>query len=164
MKIKILFIVLFLCVNICYALPYDYSNPDFYIIKLSPLYEISSKDNLINGQKIPFIVCEDIYVGKNKILSKNDIVNARIEMITNPYRNGIPAGIVIDNFEIPNVKQSQLISEYTKRGRSIWWLSLIKCAFPPAKFASPVFIFVKGTHAKLKTTDVVKIKYFPEWK
>ena len=146
------------------VLPYDYSSTEYYIIKLSPTEPVSTKDNITEGEIIQFRVCDDVYVKGLKFLQKDDIVNAKIETIVQPGWNGMTAELTIDSFEIPNTAKSQLISEYTKQGNNKFWVKFFKFVIPPPVSMLPYGRFIKGGHAKIKTNDVIIVKYFPDWK
>ena len=154
---------LLVCVN-AQTLPYNYENVEFYTIKLSPIETISTKDDVYEGQIIHFVVREDVFVNGKKLLNAGDFVDGRIEMIVNSRRGGLPAEIVIDNFEIPNVKKSQILSEYNKVGRYSWWFRVAKLVVPAPIAVLPIGKIVKGGHAKISSQDVIKIKYYPNWK
>ena len=78
--------------------------------------------------------------------------------------NGFPAEIIIDNFKIPNVNKSQLISTITEVGtnRCIWVYPL-KWALTPIPFVGSTTNLIKGGHAKLKTKKPITIYYYPDW-
>ena len=79
--------------------------------------------------------------------------------------NGFPAEIIIDKFEIPNVKQSQLECTYIKKGqnRSLFVYPL-KWALTPIPFVGSLTNLIMGGHAKIKTSDTITVYYYPEWK
>lgn len=156
----------------CYAsslpnssnLPYNYNSTEYYIIKLSPIEKISTKGNFIEGQKVDFKVCDDVFIKNKKFLQKDEIVKARIETIIPPARGGLPAELTIDNFEIPNTNKSQLISEIIIQGNVKWWLKLIKSTKPSPVSVLPISQLIKGGQAKITPKDTLRIKYFPDWK
>ena len=146
------------------SLPYNYSGTAFCEIRLNPLETISTKDEILEGQKVQFRVPNDILCNGRTILHKGDIVDARLETIVYPGRGGLPAELTIDNFEIPDINQSQLIGEYNKKGHYRWWYRAIKLSVPPPASFIPIGRFIKGGHASIKPEDVIKIKYYPDWK
>ena len=169
--IVITFIMMFSVTSVSFAkenspqnnLPYNYSDTTFCEIRLNPIETISTKDEILEGQKVQFKVQNDVFCQGNKILQKGKIVEARLEMVVLPGRAGLPAELTIDNFEIPNVKQSQLISEYNKIGHYRWWYRTIKLSIPPPASFFPIGRFIKGGHASIKPEDVIKLKYYPNW-
>lgn len=168
----LIFTFIYLGYSFCYAatspnsnnLPYNYDSTEYYVIKLSPIDKISTKDNFIEGQIVHFKVCDDVIIKNKQFLQKDEIVNARIETIIPPARGGLPAELTIDNFEIPNTNKSQLISEIIIQGNVKWWLKLIKSPKPSPVSVLPISQLIKGGHAKISPKDAIRIKYFPDWK
>ena len=166
-KILVLILILFLNISSSFAknLTYNFLDTNYIPIKLSPCEEISSAKNIYEGEVVEFKIVEDVYKDKKLFLQKDLIVCARIETIITSGMNGFPAEIIIDNFKIPNINKSQLISTITETGtnRCIWVYPL-KWALTPIPFAGSTTNLIKGGHAKLKTNEVVTIYYFPNWK
>lgn len=147
------------------VLPYDYSSVDSVPIKLSITSEVSTKDDILEGQKLEYRVLEDVYYKDKLILKKGDIVPATLEMIVTSGMNGFPAEIVVDDFQIPGVKNSQLLSVYIKKGQNrCFWVYPLKWALTIIPFVGSLTNLIMGGHAKLKTKDVVTLYYFPDWK
>lgn len=147
------------------VLPYDYSSVDCVPIKLSITSEVSTKDDILEGQKLEYRVLDDVYYKDKLILKKGDIVPATLETIVTSGMNGFPAEIVVDDFQIPGVKNSQLLSVYIKKGQNrCFWVYPLKWALTIIPFVGSLTNLIMGGHAKLKTRDVVTLYYFPDWK
>ena len=163
-KFVALIFVMFLFTSPVFSLDYDYTSVKRIPIKLSILKEVSTKMPITEGQIVKFRVLNDVVYNELN-LKKNDIVEAKIECIVTSGMNGFPAEIIVDNFEIPNVEKSQLISTYTKIGQNrCIWVYPLKWALTPFPPTGSLTNIIKGGHAKIKTSDVITLYYYPEWK
>lgn len=146
-------------------LPYDYSSTEAIPIKLSIINEVSTKDGLIEGQKLKFKVLEDVYYENMPVVKKDDIITGTVETIITSGMNGFPAEIIVDDFEIAGINSSQLISTYIKKGQNrCFWVYPLKWALTIIPFVGSLTNFIMGGHARIKTKDVITIYYFPKWK
>lgn len=146
-----------------FCLEYDYSSTKNIPIKLSIMEEISTKMPIVEGQTVKFKVLKDVEYG-NLNLKKGDIVEGQIECIVTSGMNGFPAEIILDNFKIPNVANTQLISTYTKSGQNrCIWVYPLKWALTPFPPTGSITNIIKGGHARIKTTDIITLYYYPEW-
>lgn len=146
-------------------LPYNYSSTDFVPIKLAITKEISTKDALLEGETLEFRVIQDVIYNDTVILKEGDIIKGKLETIVTSGMNGFPAELHVDNFEIPNVKQSQLLSAYTKKGQNrCLWVYPLKWSLTLIPFVGSLTNLIMGGHAKIKTTDIITIYYFPNWR
>lgn len=146
------------------TLPYNYLSTDFIPIKVAITKEISTKDAITEGEALEFRVIKDVIYKDKTILKEGDIINGKLETIVTSGMNGFPAELHVDNFEIPNVKQSQLISAYTKKGQNrCLWVYPLKWALTIIPFVGSLTNLIMGGHAKIKTTDIITIYYFPDW-
>lgn len=147
-------------------LAYDYSDTYSIPIYLKIVEPITTKyEQLIEGQIIKFVVQNDVYNNNELILKKGDIINASIETIITSGMNGFPAEIIIDNFEIPGIKNSQLLSEYTKRGQNrCFWVYPLKWSLTLIPFVGSLTNLIKGGHAKITAKDDIILYYYPNWK
>lgn len=147
------------------TLPYNYEDTEFIPIKLNIIKEVSTKDPNIEGGEVEFRVINDVIYNKRTILQEGDIVKAKLETIITTGMNGFPAEIIIDNFQIPNIKQSQLISTYTKKGQNrCLWVYPLKWSLTLIPFVGSLTNLIMGGEARIKTTDIITIYYFPNWK
>lgn len=79
--------------------------------------------------------------------------------------NGFPAEIIVDNFEIPNIDNSKTISTYAKKGQNrCIWVYPLKWSLTWIPLVGSFTNLIKGGQAKIKTTDVIIVYYYPEWK
>lgn len=172
LKKNILFSLLFLfTLRVCAVekyseeLPYDYTNTYSIPIEISIKKEISTKDALKYGEQLDFILNKDVVYNNKIIVAKNSLVKAKIASVVTSGMNGFPAEITIDDFDIPNINDSQLLSTYTKYGvnRSLWVYPL-KWALTPIPLVGSLTNLIKGGHAKIKPSDVITLYYFPNWK
>ena len=146
-------------------LPYDYSDTHSIPIKMNILEEISTKDGLIEGDIVKLKVKRDVYDKRNLIVKNNTIVTAKIETYITKGMNGFPAEIILDNFQIEGIKDTQLLSTYTKTGKNFAPLVYpIKWALTPIPFLGSVTNLITGTNATIRTDDDIVIQYFPNWK
>ncbi len=146
-------------------LPYDYSSTVRVPVYLSITKQISTKDGLQEGQKLEFRVIKDVVYKDKMILKSGDIVTGTLETIITSGMNGFPAEVIIDGFDIPSVKQSQLMSSYNKRGQNrCFWVYPLKWSLTLIPFVGSLTNFIMGGEAKVKTSDVITIYYYPEWK
>lgn len=159
----VLYFLYFCCPAIC--LEYDYSSTKCIPIYLNITKEISTNMPILEGQSVDFRSEKTISDGEQIIIKRGDIISGRIETIITSGMNGFPAEIILDNFNIPNINQSQLIGTYVKTGinRCLWVYPLkwILTPFPPT---GTLTNFIKGGNAKIKTSDLITIYYYPDWK
>ncbi len=148
-----------------FCLEYDYSSTTSIPIKMQIVEEIGTKTPPVEGEKVNFKVISNATYNNQFIVRKGDIVPATIETIITSGMNGFPAEIIVDKFEIPNVKQSQLECIYIKKGqnRSLFVYPL-KWALTPIPFVGSLTNLIMGGHAKIKTSDTITVYYYPEWK
>lgn len=148
-----------------YILPYDFSSTEYVPIKLSITKEVSTKDEIVEGQKLEFKVLKDVYYKDKLVVKKDDIVTATLETIVTSGMNGFPAELVVDDFDIPGIKKSQLISTYIKKGQNrCFWVYPLKWALTIIPIAGSLTNFIMGGHARIKTKDVITLYYFPHWR
>lgn len=148
-----------------YTLPYNYEDTEFIPIKLAVTKEITTKNPHIEGEEVEFRVIKDVTYNNQTILKEGDIVKAKIETIITSGMNGFPAEIIVDDFQIPNVKQSQLLSTYTKKGQNrCLWVYPLKWSLTLIPFVGSLTNLIMGGEARIKTKDIITIYYFPNWK
>ena len=164
-KFFCLIICLFFSINLTFALPYDFSDAEFIKIPMSPIKPIITDGEIYEGQEVEFRVRKNIHCHGCLLIKKGTIAKARIETIVTKGMNGFPAEIIIDNFKIDGIKDSQLMSTYTKAGRNYaLWVYPIKWALTPIPFVGSLTNLIHGGQVRIDTDDVVTIKYFPHWK
>ena len=164
-RIFSLIIGLFFSINMVLALPYDFSDTEYVKIPMSPLKPIMTDGEIYEGQEIELKVKKSIYCHNTLIVRKGTIAKARIETIVTKGMNGFPAEIIIDNFKIDGINDSQLMSTYTKAGKNFALLVYpIKWALTPIPFVGSLTNLIHGTNVRIDTDDVIVVKYFPHWK
>lgn len=141
---------------------YDYSSLRKIPIRLS-ICEYIKDSTVYEGQVVDFKIENNVLCGGKIILKRNTIVPARVETIITSGMNGIPASIILGNFEIPNIQKGQLDDTYEVKGqdRSLlvfplkWALTIL----PPT---GSLTNFIKGGQARLRPSKIIKIYYYPE--
>ena len=165
-KYKALFLLFVFISLACTAepLPYNFYDTACVPINLSITEEISTKNPIIEGETVKFRVVKDVRWQGKTILKAGDIVNAKIETVITSGMNGFPAEIIVDDFQIPNIEESQLISTYNKKGQNrCFWVYPLKWSLTLIPFAGSLTNFIKGGHAKIRPKDIVTIYYYPNW-
>lgn len=186
-KIGIFFAILFFSLNPAYALlrdtvieeelankniktpyinkNYDYTSIEKIPIKLNIVKSISTKnDGVYEGQIVQFKVKENVFKDHQLLLKKGTIVNARVETYIEKGMNGLPATIIIDNFEIPNIPLKKLKCTVIQKGINLALIVFpIKWALTPIPFAGSFTNLIVGGHAKIKEKNTITIYYYPHW-
>lgn len=140
---------------------YNYQDTNVIPIGLRIIDSIKSEQDIYEGQVLKFKVMEDIWDQESLLLKRGTICTANVETIINNGMNGIPASIILGNFQIPNIDSNKLQSDYEKYGMDLslivfplkWALTIL----PPT---GSLTNFIKGGHAKIKNKDIITIKYF----
>lgn len=146
-------------------LPYDYTDTTSIPIKLTPVDYISTRQDLLDGMDIEFKAVEDVLYNNRILVKKGQIINAKLETKITSGMNGFPAELIIDDFEIPGVKSSQLISNYVRRGQNRCYIVFpLKWALTFLPPTGSLTNFIKGGHAVLRPGRVITIYYYPNWK
>jgi len=166
-KVILILVVFFLnCFSFAQAnLPYDFTNTDYMTIKMTPLQRIATDGDFYEGQEVKFKVRNNVYCHGLTLVKKGTIATARIETIITKGMNGFPAEIILNNFKIDGINESQLMGEYIETGRN-WALMVypIKWILTPIPFAGSLTNFIMGGEARIETDEVISIKFYPHWK
>ena len=146
-------------------LKYDYTDVDKIPIKLQIQTPITTKnDSIVEGQVIDFLVREDVKYNYKVVVPKGTKVTAVVQTYQSRGMNGIPAIIVLDDFEIPNLDKSKLKDDYIKRGQDRSYIVFpIKWALTLIPFAGYSTNLILGGHAQIKKKHNVVIYYYPKW-
>ena len=146
-------------------LKYDYTAVDKIPIKLQIQTPITTKnDSIVEGQLIDFVVREDVKYNHRVVIPKGTKATAVIQTYQSRGMNGIPAIIVLDDFEIPNLDKSKLKDDYIKRGQDRSYIVFpIKWALTLIPFAGYSTNLILGGHAHIKKKHNVIIYYYPKW-
>lgn len=145
-------------------LDYNYEDTDTVDVKLSVLEDIKNEKYLHEGQIIKFQVVRDVKYQNEIVIKHGTIATARVETIIANGMNGIPASVVLGDFDVEGVPWSKLTSTYEEFGLDLslmvyplkWALTIL----PPT---GTLTNFIKGGHVKLKSKNVITIKYHPNW-
>lgn len=146
-------------------LRYDYSSVDKVPVKLQISKPITTKnDSVIEGQLIDFVVREDVKYNHKVVIPKGTKATAVVQTYQSRGMNGIPAIIVLDNFQIENVEKYKLKHVYIKRGQDRSYIVFpIKWALTLIPFAGYSTNLILGGHAYIKRKHNVVIYYYPKW-
>lgn len=119
-------------------------------LNLQIISDISTKNNLTEGQKIVFLTKENIVLTHKKVLPAGSRVFGTVETVSQNEPLGVPANLIIGNFKIEYMPTIKLEGQIVKQGanRAYW-------AFNPVLFA------VRGGHAKIKSDEVYTVYYTP---
>ena len=143
---------------------YDYTSTECIPIKLSIIEPIKSEKDVYEGQILKFQSVGNVFHNDKIILKSREIVSAKVITKITPGMNGIPASIILGDFEIKNIKKSQLSDVYEISGqdRSIFVFPL-KWALTPIPPTGSLTNFIMGGHAKIKRKKHITIYYYPNW-
>lgn len=146
-------------------LKYDYTEVDKIPIKLQIQTPITTKkDSIVEGQVIDFLVKEDVKYNHKVVIPKGTKTTAVVQTYQSRGMNGIPAIIVLDDFEIPNIDKTKLKDDYIKRGQDRSYIVFpIKWALTLIPFAGYSTNLILGGHAHIKKRHNVVIYYYPKW-
>ncbi len=145
-------------------LNYDYKSTKTTPIRFSIKERIKSEADVYEGQIIEFEAQSDVYYKKQLKVKKGDTIKARVGTVITSGMNGIPASIIFDNFEIPNVKKGQVQDTFEVFGqdRSLFVFPL-KWALTILPPTGSLTNFIMGGHVKIKEGKVFTMYYHPEW-
>lgn len=133
-------------------------------VTLNSLETISSKESP-EGKTVKFSVQKSVYYKGECLVKRGQVVTGRVETIATQGMNGVPAMIILGNFEIPGLDDRKLKSYYIKRGFNMTYVVLpLKWALTPLPPTGSLTNFIFGGSAKIKPKDDIIIKYYPEWK
>lgn len=145
---------------------YDYSYTDYVEIplRITETITTSKRNKSFEGKELNFIVFEDIFYNKEKIIKRGTIVTARLELMTTRGFAGVPAEIFITDFKIPNLDEKGIVQPISKRGFSMTaWILPVKWALtplPPLGSLTNVFV---GFNTKLTPDETIILKYYPNY-
>lgn len=144
---------------------YNYESFDKVVIPLKTLKNLSTKSNTVyEGQELRFVVKRNVKYKHQIVIKQGTIVTARIETYITRGMNGIPATLIIDNFEIPGIEKSKIKGTFIKKGLSLTTLVLpIKWALTPIPGVGSLTNFIIGGNANLTDKDNIFIYYYPNW-
>ena len=143
---------------------YNYNDTTMIPVYLRITKKISSENNVFEGESIAFLVDSDVIYNDVVKIKAGTLVQAKVETVISSGMNGIPASIILGDFQIPNISQTQIDDSYEIIGqdRSLivfplkWALTIL----PPT---GSLTNFIKGGHARLGTNKIIKLYYHPNW-
>ena len=140
---------------------YNYISPSSIPIKLIIDTPIKSEKEVYEGQIIEFKNIEAVVLNTKIIVPKNTICTARVETIIQSGMNGLPASIILGNFNIPNIDNHKLTMSYEKYGFDLSLLEFpIKWLLTPLPPTGLLTNFIKGGHVKINKNKPIIIEYF----
>ncbi len=146
-------------------LNYNYESFERVPIKLEILEPISTKkESVVEGQVIDFIVKEDVIYDSKVIIKKGTKVTAKVQTAMDRGMNGVPATLIIDDFNIEGIDKNKLKATYIKRGQNRTLIVLpIKWALTLIPFVGYVSNLIIGGHANIKKKNTIVLFYYPNW-
>ena len=146
-------------------LNYNYESFERVPIKLEIVKPISTKKGCITeGQVIDFIVKEDVRYNSKIVVKKGAKVTAKVQTAMDRGMNGVPATLIIDDFNIEGIDKNKLKATYIKRGQNRTLIVLpIKWALTLIPFVGYVSNLIIGGHANIKKKNTIVLFYYPNW-
>lgn len=143
---------------------YDYSDTLKIPIKLKITTAVKSEKDICEGQILNFVVSENVIYKRKLIIRANTPATARVETIITNGMNGIPASVILGNFEIANIKTSRLSNDFEKYGFDLsLFVYPLKWALTPLPPTGSLTNFIKGGHAQITKNDDIVVYYHPNW-
>lgn len=144
---------------------YNYESTEKIPVELKVIEPVKSESDLYEGQIIKFRVAKNVLYKGGVVLKRGTIVTAKTSVIITPGMNGIPASIILRDFEAENLSSGVLTNTYEIFGqdRSLlvfplkWALTIL----PPTGSLTNL---IMGGHANIKPKKRITIYYRPEWK
>ncbi len=142
-------------------LKYDYSNTKKIKIPLRIKETVKSEKFLHEGQILEFETTDSIYNESQLLIPKYQIVKARVETIIKNGMNGIPASIVLGNFQTDGIDSNKLSTTIEIFGKDLSLLVFpLKWALTFLPPTGSLTNFIVGGHAKIKTNKIIEIYYY----
>ncbi|MBQ8887846.1 MAG: hypothetical protein IJY61_09115 [Candidatus Gastranaerophilales bacterium] len=144
---------------------YNYESLAKIPIKLNITETISTKkDDIYDGQIVKFKVKENVFLNNQLFIKQGTIATARVETTVDRGMNGLPATIILDNFQINNIPQEKLKCTIIHKGLNLALLVFpIKWILTPIPGAGTCTNLILGGHANIKQKKTLTIYYYPHW-
>jgi len=144
---------------------YNYESTTKLPVKIRIIERIKSEKDIEEGDILKFKVYKDINYNSKTIIPQNSILQAKVKTIITPGMNGIPASIILGDFEVENISKGEFSNsiEVFGQDRSLivfplkWALTIL----PPT---GSLTNFIMGGHVKIKEKKTLTVYYYPEWK
>lgn len=135
---------------------YDFTNFNKIAVKIRPKKYFTTRKNVNEGERLDFIVLQDVIKNGRILIPKNSVLTGRIEMISPNKPKGIPADLIVGNFRFGKFS---FVGNIEKSGaKRYYWV------MPSAFVLNSVFFVlgyplwaVRGGHAKLTTRQKYEI-------
>lgn len=136
---------------------YDFQNIHHTYVKVHSAREISTKHEINAGDEVYFYVDENVQKDGKTIIKKGEKLTARVATISESGLYGVPADIIIGDFQLGDIPIS---GEITKEGftHTYWIIPVSNVASFFIPFSGQLFRFIHGGHAKIKTKDVFELQ------
>ena len=146
-------------------LEYNYTDTERIPIKMKLVRDYGNENDVYEGQEVELKLIKDVIYKGRVIVEKGSKATAKINIIISTGMNGIPASIILENFNISTISQTKLVDRYELFGqdRSLlvfplkWALTILP---PTGSFTN----FIMGGHSRLKPSKIITIYYYPNWK
>ena len=107
---------------------------------------------------------EDVIYDSSIIIEKGTNVTAKVQTFMDRGMNGIPATLIIDDFDIAGIDKNKLKATYIRKGQNRTLIVLpIKWALTFIPFAGYVSNLIIGGHANIKKKNTIILFYYPNW-
>lgn len=143
---------------------YNYEDLECIPIKLQIMKKITTKKGIQEGDIIAFRVKQNVKYNNRVLLKQDTIIKGRIKAYITRGMNGIPAQIILDDFEIPGIDSRKIKGNFVKRGLNLTIMVLpIKWALTPIPFVGSFTNFIIGGNANISDKDTIILYYYPNW-
>lgn len=133
-------------------------------VRMRILEEVHCEKDVYEGQILKFRVTKAVYHNSENLIPENSIITARVKAIITSGMNGIPASIILDDFNINNLKKGQFANNIEIFGQDrsliVFPLKWVLTVIPPTGSLTNL---IRGGHAKIKTKKTIILDYYPEW-
>lgn len=145
-------------------LEYNYQDTTKIKIPIKIKDTVKSEKVLEEGQILEFRTTSTVKKKGVIIVRKNQVVKAQVITLIKNGMNGIPASIVIGNFETAGLDTNKITSEYEIFGADLSLLVFpLKWALTFLPPTGSLTNFILGGHAKIKDNKTIDIYYYPNW-
>ena len=145
-------------------LEYDYSGTVKLPIKMKLVKDYGTEKDVYEGQKVELQVIEDVVYQKKTLIKKGSKASASVSVIISTGMNGIPASIILGDFQISGVSKGCLTESYEFFGQDrsliVYPLKWALTILPPT---GSLTNFIMGGHVKIKAKKHITLYYYPEW-
>ena len=90
---------------------YNYESTEKVPIKLKIIKNIKSESELYEGQYLDFKVARDVLYNDKVVAKRGGIIPARVSVIITPGMNGIPASIILKDFDVERIAKNKITYE-----------------------------------------------------